>query len=289
MHMFEALRYPMLRTGWQRRVLPLALVQLIPIIGQMILIGYAMAVVRAVFAQQDELPPIQWLRTLRDGAFICLTGFMYLVPLLGITTLLTQVNASRGAEGILLLILALAATLTFNGLIGRLPIKNKAMRRVATLIGFVISALFMSFTFNSLTAVPAAADAPSLGIFGTILSLVVAALVFTLAILLHIGGLRQAIENKGLLDPIANLKFLMQDRPAAFKLIFNMLGVLLITLVATGVGLVLLVLPGLMALVIGVLALWYLLARFGMAHTKLAAPAAPTPTALPTPISQPVA
>ena len=44
----QALRYPWQGKGWFYRMLPLALLQLIPILGQIILAGYGQAIARAI-------------------------------------------------------------------------------------------------------------------------------------------------------------------------------------------------------------------------------------------------
>lgn len=48
----QALHYPFQGKGWFRRMLILALIQLIPVVGQLILLGYGLDIVRAVYAEQ---------------------------------------------------------------------------------------------------------------------------------------------------------------------------------------------------------------------------------------------
>ena len=78
----KALHYPFQGKGWFRHILILALVQLLPIVGQLILLGYGMDIVRAVYAGQTSLPPIRWLPALGNGFRFLLAGFVYLLPIL---------------------------------------------------------------------------------------------------------------------------------------------------------------------------------------------------------------
>ena len=65
MMLSQALQYPFQGKGWFRRILILALVQLIPIVGQLILLGYGLDIVRAVYAGQVDLPPLRWRASTR--------------------------------------------------------------------------------------------------------------------------------------------------------------------------------------------------------------------------------
>ena len=78
----QALRYPFRGMGWFRPILILILIQLIPIVGQLILLGYGFDIVRAVYADQYELPALRWLSALKNGLRFLLAGLAYLLPIL---------------------------------------------------------------------------------------------------------------------------------------------------------------------------------------------------------------
>ena len=63
----QALRYPWQGKGWFYRMLPLALLQFVPVIGQIILVGYGQAIARAIYWQQWDLPKLHLRRSLIDG------------------------------------------------------------------------------------------------------------------------------------------------------------------------------------------------------------------------------
>jgi hypothetical protein len=65
-------------------MLTLALLQLIPIVGQVILFGYGIAIVWAVYAGETNLPLLQWRQALRDGGFFVVAGLLYLTSILGL-------------------------------------------------------------------------------------------------------------------------------------------------------------------------------------------------------------
>ncbi len=74
----QALRYPFQGKGCTHRILILTLIQLIPVVGQLILIGYGFDIVRAFYADQAELPTLQWLSALKNGLRFLLAGLGYL-------------------------------------------------------------------------------------------------------------------------------------------------------------------------------------------------------------------
>ncbi|MCG8350001.1 MAG: DUF4013 domain-containing protein [Chloroflexales bacterium] len=80
----DALQYPFRGKDWFHRMLTLALLQLIPIVGQVILFGYGIAIVRAVYAGETKLPLLQWRQALCDGGLFVVAGLLYLTPILGL-------------------------------------------------------------------------------------------------------------------------------------------------------------------------------------------------------------
>src|SRR5579883_2512631 len=87
MLLFQALRYPFQGKGSFRRILILALLQLIPIVGQLILLGYGLDIVRAMYTGQTSLPPIRGLQALTGGLRIVLAALLYMTPILITVTL----------------------------------------------------------------------------------------------------------------------------------------------------------------------------------------------------------
>jgi uncharacterized membrane protein len=81
---------------------------------------------------------------------------------------------------------------------------------------------------------------------------------------LYIGGVRYAIENKGLLAPMTNARLLLKNSARTGVLFLNVLLLSVIAVLATTVGLVLLILPGLFAFVTCSLALWYMFAQYSI-------------------------
>jgi hypothetical protein len=159
--LYQALQYPFRGKGSFRLVLILALVQLVPIVGQLILLGYGFDIVRAVYAGQTSLPPIRWLPALGNGFRILVAGFFYLLPIL---LTIAVVGASR---------------------------------------------IDSSSSFGNL------------GVFGILLAIGLPLLLFLIGIVLHVGGVRYAIENKGLLAPMTNAKLLQIARIVRLRDLFN--------------------------------------------------------------------
>lgn len=78
----QAFQYPFRGKGSFRSLLIIALVQFLPVVGQLILLGYGLDIVRAVYAGQKSLPPLHWQTALGDGFRFLLAGFIYLLPIL---------------------------------------------------------------------------------------------------------------------------------------------------------------------------------------------------------------
>lgn len=70
--------------GWFRQLLPLMLVQLVPLVGQVLLLGYGLSLSRALQAEQTTLPPLRWWQMLRQGSLLAITGLVYLAPIMAL-------------------------------------------------------------------------------------------------------------------------------------------------------------------------------------------------------------
>ncbi len=99
MMLSQALQYPFRGKGSFRFLLILTMMQLLPLVGQLILLGYGLDVVRAISAGHTDLPPLRWLPALGDGLRILIAGFVYLLPIL-VTIAIVGVSSIRsGSSG----------------------------------------------------------------------------------------------------------------------------------------------------------------------------------------------
>ncbi len=211
----EALRYPFQGQGWFQRIGRLALVQLIPVVGQLILSGYGLEVVRAIYAGEVDLPPLRWRVALRGGALMFGLSLIFFTPVL-------------------------------------MLVPNYVM-------------LEAGLRWLNLDPVPGSAG--DIGI-QVVISGLLALLIFCIVVGIHISGVHYAVDRsrlRKLLSPTALPRLLWQQRGTTGPLMLNLLALLLLGALAVATGLVLLIVPGLYALVIVSIALWYLFARAGMA------------------------
>lgn len=269
----QALRYPFSGKDWFSRILLLTLVQFIPIIGQFILLGYGLEVVRSIYAGHLNLPAIYWGRALGDGTRLLMAGLLYVSPLFAVAPMIltigtTEVDASPGDESIN----GVGVLLSILGALIILPILRQFSKRSSTarllttgLIGVVTIVLALSAisTMRALLA-DISTGSRSLNEIGTFLFIILSVVIFLIGVGLSVGGVRYAIENKGLFDPPGNAKFLLKNRAVTGILILNIILLHAITILAIGLGLVLLIVPGALAFVVCSLAVWYLYASYGM-------------------------
>jgi hypothetical protein len=262
MTLSQAMRYPFQGRGWFQRVLTLAIVQLIPVIGQIILVGYGMEVVRAIHAKERDLPRIMWQKCLRDGLRFVVAGVLYLAPMLGVVPMILSI--SRGAN-ILVLLGSVVFAMIIVPMVGRLPIANKVIKRLAGGLVFLLPILAIALTLTNLAPSP---DRPidngvTFNTFGVVILVAVSIAIFLILMALHIGGLRYAVEYRGLFDPPGNIRLLFKNRTSAITLVLNIIILGIIALIGIGVGLTLLILPGLFVGVVCSLAGWSLFVEFG--------------------------
>ena len=276
----QALRYPFQGYGWFRRILLLTFLQLLPIVGQLILLGYGFDIARAVYAKQTDLPPIRWLPALGNGLRFLLAGLVYLIPIL-ITIVIVGVSSIRSSKSSsnlstlgLLLSIGVPLLLFLGGIVRARRTRSSSAQRPGTrgngwrsllkgLLPIVVTVLVILLLRMLVSGSGIESGKPnSLSI---LLFVVLALVLFLIVIVLYIGGVRFATENKGLLAPATNAKLLLQHRAATGMLVLNIVLLGVITFLATGVGLVLFVLPGLFVFVVCTLALWYIFARYSLA------------------------
>lgn len=266
----QAFRYAFQGRGWRRRMLTLALVQLIPIVGQSILLGYGMEVVRSVYAGQTGLPPIRWRQALSDGLRLFIAGLLYVVPLLAIIPMVltigtSQANTGGGANFIGLLVTLLLAMILLP-IIRRLRQQGNTPRYVLLGLSSITPIVAVVSTILTFAATQPNFSLETTGLtpIGLTLLILLGVLAFVSLIGLHIGGMRYAIEGRGIFDPNGNVRLMLQNRDLTRRLILNFIGLILIASVTIAVGLVLLILPGLFMLVTCSLAWWYTLARYSI-------------------------
>jgi Protein of unknown function (DUF4013) len=278
MMLYKALHYPFPRKGSMRLLLILTLIQLLPIIGQLILLGYGFDIVRTVSAGHTDLPPLRWLPALGNGLRILAAGFVYLLPILmtigivGASTIRSGSSSvgNLGTIGILLavgvpllLLLLRMVSARRNGSSSvRQTRTSRSGRRVffTGLLPIVVT-IAMIFILRMLVSSSGIETGKPNGL-SVLLLIVLVVVLFLIGIVLFVGGTRYALENKDLLAPMANARLLLRDRALTGKLFLNVFLLGAFTVLATTVGLVLLVLPGLFVFVICSLAFWYLFAQY---------------------------
>lgn len=277
--LYQALKYPFRGKGSFHQILILALVQLIPIVGQLILFGYGFDIVRAVYAGQTSLPPMRWLPALGNGFRFILAGFFYLLPILLTIAVVgaSRIDSSssfgnRGVFGILLAIgLPLLLFLTRIVSVRRRgsPSVRRPNARGGGLRFLLIGLLPICVTILAILMLRALVSSSGIDTgkpngISILLLIVLALLLFLIGIVLHVGGVRYAIENKGLLAPMTNAKLLQKNYALTIMLFLNVLLLGVIAVIATTIGLVLFILPGLFVFVICSMALWYMFANYSI-------------------------
>ena len=282
----QAFKYPFRGKESLRRILLLTLLQFLPVVGQLMLLGYGLDVVRAIYAGQTDLPSIRWQTALGNGLRFLVAGLGYLLPIfitVGLvlaTTLGANKAAASGGFGVVgmlgvlvaiglpLLVLLLRAVaakrITSPSVQQAEPKKPGGGLRLllnGLLPGFMM--VLLTVALSTLVSLSGLQTGNPNGL-SILLFALFALLIFLIWIVLHIGGVRQAIENRGLLAPIANLKLLLNHRALTGQLLLNLILLCAITFITTTIGLVLLILPGLFAFVLCSLAIWYVFAHYGI-------------------------
>jgi hypothetical protein len=267
----QALRYPFQGERWFPRILALALLQLVPVAGQLILIGYGMAVARAVHAEQANLPALRWQTALLDGLRYLIAALLYVVPLLADlptifaigTVASTSATGDKRSTWMAAIVLPVATVAVFPITRALQKRGGKAASLLARILSIVpILAIVMLIVTLFASGIDLSAARENLNALGIALLVALALLVFLLIVAVHIGAVQDATGGNGLFDPPGNLRLLLGNRAVAAKLILNFVLLSLIAILATSAGLLLLVLPGLFIFVVCVVAWWYLLARY---------------------------
>ncbi|MGB7414250.1 MAG: DUF4013 domain-containing protein [Thermosynechococcaceae cyanobacterium] len=142
--LMRALRYPWRGEGWFWQMLPLALLQLVPLIGQIILVGYGQAVVRAIYRQQHDLPRLHLRRSLVDGLRLTGVGFVYGLPVILMVLLAfsTSDTSEAKASGGIPAIVYPAIMLIYLRISSEIIKRRPALKSIFSLINRIISAIF---------------------------------------------------------------------------------------------------------------------------------------------------
>lgn len=282
MMLTQALQYSMRGKDSFRRLLLLVLVQLLPIVGQLLLLGYGFDIVCAVYAGQTDLPPIRWQAALANGCRFLLAGLGYLLPILitigivvGTLIRANTVGSTRSfghqdvpsilvAIGLPLLVFLLGAVFMKRG---ASPSAQPSHARRSGLSFFlsgllpVFVMILVTVTLSTLVSLSGVQTGKPNGL-SVLLFLLLALLLSLIGIVLSIGGVRYALEKKGLLAPMANAKLLLKNPALTGLLLLNVILLGAVAVLTTTVGLMLFILPGLFAFVICSLAFWYLFAQY---------------------------
>ncbi|GCE31923.1 hypothetical protein KDA_74070 [Dictyobacter alpinus] len=270
----QALRYPFQGTGWTRRLLALTLLQLIPVIGQLMLLGYRLEIVRAVYAGEANLPPIRWQQALGNGLRMIMAGLLYCLPIIitgaiiGMSTIGLRVDT--GSMGTLSIILSIGIPLI--AIVGSLLMSSRKQPQTGaalkqppkpgSIFAKIVPLFVMILAIFVLQAVVSDANFSRPNAAAIALYVILTLLISVIG--LGLGGVRQAIMQRGLFSPTTSITLLLQHRSTTSILILNLFLLGVITLLVSCLGLVLLVLPGLFTIVVCSLAMGYLFARYGM-------------------------
>ncbi len=270
MSLNQALRYPFQGEHWLRRILALAVVQLVPVLGLLVLFGYGMAVARSARSGESGLPEIHWVQAFADGLRFILAALLYVVPLVAALPAIfalgtTHAAAERNAAWTAAVLMPVVVIGVFPATTALKKRGDRVSASLARILSFVplaaIVLLLLSFLASGLDL---SAAREGLNAAGVILFVALGLLVLLLVVAVQVGAVRQAQTGHGLFDPPGNLKALFAGGARAAQLIFSFLLLMVITVVASAAGLLLFVLPGLFVFVVGALSWWRLLAAYVM-------------------------
>jgi hypothetical protein len=233
----QALRYPFGGERWLSRIVALAVAQLVPVLGQLVLIGYGMTVARSVRSGQTRLPEMRWLAALADGAQFLVTALVYVVPLAAaLPTILALGTARSGAEhgttwmiAVLLPVAAVAVFPATAALKRRGDRVSSALARILSFVPLVAIILLVLSLFASGLDLSAARD--NLNALGVVLLAALGLLALLLLFAAHIGAVRYVTTGRGLFDPPGNLRVLFRSGTRSTKLIVSFVLLSLIAVV----------------------------------------------------------
>ncbi|MGD1950813.1 MAG: DUF4013 domain-containing protein [Leptolyngbyaceae cyanobacterium] len=263
--LMRALRYP-----WQgRRMLPLALWQLIPIVGQIILVGYGQAIVRAIYLQQSGLPRFKLRQSLIDGLRLVAVGFIYCFPVILMVLLTFSASDATEAEttGGISPIFFTAVMFIYLRISGEIIKRQPALRSIVSIVNRALSAVFVVFIavrlYGLFTSLLTGLQFSAMLTGGDLTMLFVALLLLAVVVVaLLVSGARFVVSGSSLLKPTTTLQLMAANRGLSLRLIVSVWVLAAGTLLVTVVGAVFMLLPGLLLLVAGNASIWYLVAQY---------------------------
>ena len=268
--LIQALYYPWRCKGWLWRLLPLALWQLIPVIGQLMLMGYGQSVVYAICSQQSGLPRLRLRQSLIDGLRLGAVGVVYCFPAILMVLLTfsgdntTAAETTGGGLPIAFTAIVLIYSRISREIIKRKPAFKPILSTVNRLLTLVFVVVVATRLYGLFTTLQAGIQFSAIQLDSSDITLLfVASLLFIFVVIaLLISGARFAVTGSSLLKPTATLTLMAANRDASIHLIVCVLLLAVGTLAATLVGAVFALIPGLIVMVAGNLSIWCLVARY---------------------------
>lgn len=270
--LMQALRYPWQGEGRWGQMLSLALLQFIPVVGQLILVGYGQAVARATHKRRRSLPTLHLGRALVDGLRWVAVGLIYCFPVL-LTLLMTfstssapEPETSGGVPGIVYPI----AMFSYLRLSGEIAKRKPALEPVVALLNRLFSAVFFVFIilrlFDLFTTLRGGLQFSAIQLDGAgMITILMASLLLAIvSVALLVSGVRFAITGEGLLQPKTTLQLMVANRRLTLRFIFTVWLLAAGTFVATAIGAVFLLLPGFLLMVAGNLSIWFLATQYAI-------------------------
>ncbi|MEM1251627.1 MAG: DUF4013 domain-containing protein [Cyanobacteria bacterium P01_H01_bin.21] len=261
--LIRALRYP-----WQgRRLLPLALWQLIPIVGQIILVGYGQAIVRTIYRQQSGLPKFKLRQSLIDGLRLVAVGLIYCFPIILMVLLTFSTSDAAETTGGISPIFFTVVMLIYLRIRGEIIKRQPALTSVVSIVNRVLTAVFVVFImvrlYGLFTSLRTGLQFSAIQTGGNLTMLFVALLLLAVVVVaLLVSGARFAVLGSSLLKPTTTLQLMAVNRGLSLRLIVTVWLLAAGTLLATVVGAVFMLLPGLLLLAAGNASIWFLVAQY---------------------------
>ncbi|MEL7224513.1 MAG: DUF4013 domain-containing protein [Cyanobacteria bacterium J06576_12] len=270
--LMRALRYPWRGKGWFWRMLPLALWQLVPFIGQIILVGYGLAVVRATCRQQTDLPKLYLQRSLVDGFRLVAVGLLYCFPIILMVLLMFSGSDSTNVEttGGIPPIAFTAVMFIYLRASGEIVKRQPALKSIFSIVNRIVTAVFVAFVGMRLYSLfivlrgglqLSAVQLNESNILMLFLALLLSAII---VVALLVSGTLFAATGSSLLKPATTLHWMVANRSSSARLIVSIWLLMLGTLTATIIGTVFLLIPGLLCIVAGSASIWFLTAQYAI-------------------------
>ena len=269
--LIQALYYPWRCKGWLWRLLPLALWQLIPMIGQLILIGYGQSVVYAICSQQSDLPRLRLRQSLIDGLRLGAVGVVYCFPavLMVLLTFSTGDATEADSSGSGLPIMFTAVVLIYTRVSSEIGRRQPALKSILSVINRLLTIGFFTVVvirlYGLFTTLRGGVQFSGMQqLEGGDIAMLLLALLLSIFIVvaLLISGARFAVTGSSLLKPAATMELMAANRGLSLRLILSIVLLATGTLVVTLGGTMLMLVPGLVLMVAGHLSIWFLVAQY---------------------------